>query len=214
MDYLPVKKLSHISPNAIELSLALDAEKVPFHSINCVNWREYPYKPDVKFRIAHDGKNIFLNYRIDEEKTKAVCNRDNGKVWEDSCVEFFITFGEDDSYYNIESNCIGTILIGKGPDRQNRKHLPEAHLLRIDRWSSLGASPVDNRSGHWELSLIIPAAIFLSEKINRPDGIQAKGNFYKCGDKMETPHFLSWKPIESKSPDFHRPDFFGNILFE
>jgi hypothetical protein len=37
-------------------------------------------------------------------------------------------------------------------------------------------------------------------------------NLYKCGDKCDTPHFLSWSPIGLPQPDFHCPDFFGEIV--
>ncbi|MDY3247127.1 MAG: carbohydrate-binding family 9-like protein, partial [Prevotella sp.] len=30
----------------------------------------------------------------------------------------------------------------------------------------------------------------------------------------QQPHFLSWAPIQLPAPDFHRPDFFGQLLFE
>ncbi|MNL73189.1 hypothetical protein D3C87_1986170 [compost metagenome] len=41
-----------------------------------------------------------------------------------------------------------------------------------------------------------------------------KGNFYKCGDKLEQPHYLSWSPIHLPHPQFHAIDFFGNINFQ
>ena len=40
-----------------------------------------------------------------------------------------------------------------------------------------------------------------------------RANFYKCGDKTLQPHFLSWSPIHSEKPDFHRPEDFGIINF-
>ena len=43
---------------------------------------------------------------------------------------------------------------------------------------------------------------------------EIKANFYKCGDELQTPHFLSWNPIQIEQPDFHRPDFFGTLEFE
>ena len=46
------------------------------------------------------------------------------------------------------------------------------------------------------------------------DGKEIKANFYKCGDELQTPHFLSWNPIQIEQPDFHRPDFFGTLEFE
>jgi hypothetical protein len=213
MNHLWIKKINDVNLKACELSLAFDKENVPFYSIAYANWSKYPYKPDVKFRVAHDGKNIFLNYQVDELNIKAVCDKDNGKVWEDSCVEFFISFGEDAFYYNIECNCIGKVLVATGINELNRMAVPAIYISRIDRWSSLGALPVDNRSGQWELSLIIPIEVFLLNKINRFDGIKAKGNFYKCGDNLKTPHFLSWNPIKSINPNFHLSGFFGEILF-
>ena len=39
-----------------------------------------------------------------------------------------------------------------------------------------------------------------------------KGNFYKCGDETKTPHYGSWNPIENPTPDFHRPEGFGELV--
>jgi len=199
---------------ASEMSFVFDKENLPFNFITHVNWEEYPYKPNVKFRIAHNDKNILLNYQVEEADIKAVCEEDNGKVWEDSCVEFFISFDKDASYYNIESNCIAKVLVATGENKQDRMPVPTDYIKRIDRWSSLGKLPVENRSGKWELSLIIPIDIFLLNKINTLDGVRATGNFYKCGDNLNVPHFLSWNPIKSEKPNFHLPPFFGELLFE
>jgi hypothetical protein len=213
MNNVLVRKLNDTDPEVSQLSSILDRENVPFNSVSCANWSEYPYKPDVKFRIAHNGTNILLNYRVEESDIKAVCKDDNGKVWEDSCVEFFISFNGTDYYYNIESNCIGRILVATGIDKHNRKSIPVNIVNLIDRWSSLGNLPIENKSGKWELSLIVPVDVFSINKISTFNGLHAKGNFYKCGDKLQTPHFLSWNPIENEKPDFHLPQFFGELFF-
>jgi len=213
MKQLLIQKFNWDNPKAEELSLQFDKSAVPFHRIDTVNWKSYPYCPEASFRIAHNGETLLLNYRINESDIKAVCNHDNGKVWEDSCVEFFISFTED-SYYNIECNCIGKILIAKGADKENRMLLPEAMLKKVDRWSSLGDLPMENRSGDWEISLVIPQAIFYPEITDTFNNVKAKGNFYKCGDCLQTPHFLSWNPIQWETPNFHRPEFFGELRFE
>jgi hypothetical protein len=211
---LLIQKVKNADGKASGLSESLDKEKIPFQLISHVNWMEYPYKPDVKFRIAHNSKNIFLNYRVEESDIKAVCNEDNGKVWEDSCVELFISFNNDDFYYNIESNCTGKILVATGVDRHNRAQVPAAVINSIDRWSSLGNLPVENKSGKWELSLVIPVDVFILNKINTFDGMQAKGNFYKCGDNLKVSHFLSWNPIKNDKPNFHLSQFFGELVFD
>ncbi|GHU61725.1 hypothetical protein FACS1894123_01530 [Bacteroidia bacterium] len=215
MNHLLINKLQQVNPKASELSSILGKENIPFHPVSHVNWTEYPYKPDVTFRIAHTGKHILLNYKVEESDITAVCDSDNGKIWEDSCVEFFISFNDDNFYYNIECNCIGKILVGTGAGKNNRSHVSANLLNRIDRWSSLGDLPVKNLSGKWELSLIIPIEVFLQNSgITEFTNIQAKGNFYKCGDNLKTPHFLSWNSIQSESPNFHLPAFFGALLFE
>ena len=196
-----------------DLSSYLDKSAVSFHRIDTVNWVNYPYCPEAAFRIAHTGEVILLHFRINEADIKAVCERDNGNVWEDSCVEFFISFREKE-YYNIECNCIGKMLIGKGQGKEGRICLPDDLLKKVDRWSSLGDSQVENLSGDWEVSLVMPKEIFYPDISNSFDKIKAKGNFYKCGDCLQTPHFLSWNPIQNETPNFHLPRFFGELLFD
>ena len=36
----------------------------------------------------------------------------------------------------------------------------------------------------------------------------------KCGDDTAVPHFLSWNPIGAPRPNFHTPEYFGEIHFE
>jgi hypothetical protein len=213
MKQLLIQKINWDFPKAEELSSQLDKASIPFHRIDTVNWAAYPYCPEAIFRIAHNGEAIFLNYRINESDIKAVCNYDNGRIWEDSCVEFFVSF-DDNSYYNIECNCIGKILIGKGSGRNEQIPLPEVLLKSVERWSSLGNMPLENRSGDWEVSLIIPKTIFYPQITKTFENLKAKGNFYKCGDCLQTPHFLSWNPIKTDKPNFHCPEFFGTLLFE
>lgn len=213
MKQLSIQKADFSIRKAEELSLLFSETNVPFHQIDTINWEAYQYCPKVSFAIAHNGEAIFLNFKVNESDIKAVCNNDNGRVWEDSCVEFFVSF-DGESYFNIECNCIGKLLIAKGPGRRSRTQLSETLLKSIDRWSSLGNSPVENLSGDWEISLIIPKEIFYPDVKEKFDNVVASGNFYKCGDRLQTPHFLSWNPIQTEAPDFHRPEFFGQLQFQ
>ena len=112
------------------------------------------------------------------------------------------------------------------------KDLPETDKYRqeyIDRFRTLaksvaacqqpeglGNQPFAERIGEtdWEVALIIPYSVFFKHQIDSLDGKEIKANFYKCGDELQTPHFLSWNPIQIEQPDFHRPDFFGTLEFE
>ena len=213
MKQLLIKKADINIKKAEEISHLFYELSIPSIKIDTINWDSYPYCPDASFRIAHNSEAIFLNYHVNESDIKAICDQDNGRVWEDSCVEFFLSFN-DNSYFNIECNCIGKILIGKGAVNTKRSRLPESVLKTVDRWSSLGYSPIEGLSGNWEVSLIIPKEIFYPELIGSLGKVEAKGNFYKCGDLLKTPHFLSWNPVSTEKPSFHQPDFFGHLKFE
>lgn len=212
MSALEIKKISNIA-NVESVSASFDKAGVSYNTLTKVNWESYPYKPDVKFRIAHDGNNIYMNWKVDEQEIKAVCETDGGNVWEDSCVEFFVSF-DGSNYYNIETNCIGKVLVQSGTGRQDREMLPLDVIGKIHRWASLGDEAIATGAGTWELSLIIPKELFIKGEVESFDNIPATANFYKCGDELEVPHFITWNPIETETPNYHVPQFFGSVHFE
>ena len=214
MKQLDVKKISIANIPVDAIPALLDKEKIAFQKLDEVNWKEdYPYCPNVKFRLTYAKDAFLLNFRVTEESIRANSSADNGPVWTDSCVEFFSIPNNDGIYYNIECNCAGTILIGAGRDRENRERAPKEILDQVLRWSSLGRSPFDERIGEcsWEVALVIPFTAFFKHNIESLDGQSIKANFYKCGDELKTPHFISWNPITLDTPNFHAPKFFGTI---
>lgn len=213
---MKVKKISAANIDVSVLPKLFDQEKIDFQSVGCVNWATYPYKPEVNFRIAHTEGSILLHFKVKEASVRAKYGEDNGSVWTDSCVEFFSIPANDGIYYNIECNCIGTVLVGAGAARNGREHALPDTVKQIQRWASLGREPFEERIGevNWEVALIIPYSVFFKHQLTSLDGTKIKANFYKCGDELQTPHFLSWNPIEIEKPDFHRPDFFGVLEFE
>ena len=213
-----IKASAALAPE--EVPALLDAAKVPFEPVACVNWSEaYPYRPDVSFRIAHTGEAILLHFKVREEAVRAVAGRDNGPVWKDSCVEFFVSPTCDDTYYNIESNCVGNILLHYGPKGTSRQPADPETISLIRRWSSLGKDPIMQPLSEadgiaWEYVEIIPREVLFGDSIAQFSGKEMTANFYKCGDDLPTPHFLSWAPIELPRPQFHAPEFFRKIRFQ
>jgi hypothetical protein len=65
----------------------------------------------------------------------------------------------------------------------------------------------------WSLSLEIPFRAFFDRPFHARAGMQARANFYKCGDVLPVPPCLSWNPVSSATPDFHRPECFGLLSF-
>ncbi|MDD6210700.1 MAG: carbohydrate-binding family 9-like protein [Bacteroidales bacterium] len=214
---MKVRKISIANVQVNALPKLLDEAKIDFQPIDNANWSEtYPYKPKAEFRIAYTDDAILLHYKVKEASVRGKYSKDNDPVWTDACVEFFFIPASDGVYYNIECNCIGTILLGAGSSRAHRERASQVVMDKVQRWSSLGCKPLDERlrETSWEVALIIPYSTFFKHHITSLDGKTLRGNFYKCGDELQTPHFLSWKPIPIEKPDFHRPDFFGTLEFE
>lgn len=216
MKELNVKKVNISGIPVESVPALLDKEKIPFQPIDTVNWANYPYCPDVQFRIAYTDNAFLLHYKVKEAAVRAVAGKDNGPVWEDACVEFFSIPAADGIYYNIECNCAGRLLVGAGEGRANRQLASQEVLDKVQRWASLGREDFNDRVGDcsWEVALIIPYSTFFLHKITSLEGKSIRANFYKCGDKLPTPHFLSWNPIEQEKPNFHCPDFFGKLNLE
>ena len=45
-------------------------------------------------------------------------------------------------------------------------------------------------------------------------GVVWKANFYKIAENSTNPHYITWSVVENDKPDFHKPEFFGKIIFE
>jgi hypothetical protein len=193
------------------------AAQMPAHPIACVSWeKDYPYAPKVEVRLAHTPSHLLLHYSVQEKSIRAKYTQYNQRVWTDSCVEFFVSFDGNKTYYNFEFSCIGTPLL-----RYNvRPHegdlaSPEA-LDGILTGSSLGKQPIaEVRNGDvsWELAVAIPYATFFAHQLTGLRGMVASGNCYKCGDELAEPHYLSLFPIHTPTPDFHTPEFFQPLKF-
>ncbi|RKX92111.1 MAG: hypothetical protein DRZ90_14195, partial [Spirochaetes bacterium] len=87
--------------------------------INEVNWPDFSYQPEVVLFCGHTSDEILLNYRVKESHVRALNNEINAEIYKDSCVEFFISTG-DNRFYNFEFNCIGTSYAAYGK-REDRK---------------------------------------------------------------------------------------------
>ncbi len=193
----------------------LEEMKVPWQFIDVLNWPAFPFRPDVFFRAAYTDRSVLLQYRVLEPVIRACCRENNGPVWKDSCVEFFFMPEEESIYYNFEFSCTGKILLAAGQDRFNRVYASEQIISGIQLYSSAGSSPFEEKpsSGEWILTAVIPFASFFKSRITDLSGKTGRANFYKCGDYSSGSHYLSWNPVLSEKPDFHRPESFGVLKF-
>jgi len=201
-------------PQMEEISASLDKIKKRL-SIDLLNWEGYSYKPDVSVAMSYSDKELFLKYYVKEKYFKAEKTEPNQMVCEDSCVEFFVSPGDDGIYYNIEFNAIGTCLLGSGTERSNSTRVDPKIIKGIRRLTSAGEKPVAEKSGNfeWNITVAIPFDVFFRHNVKDLKGKTFRANFYKCGDKLKVPHYVTWNKVGTEKPDYHRPEYFGELKF-
>lgn len=181
-------------------------------AIDCVNWPgQFPYQPLSTFTVAHNGKEIYIDFFTRCNFLRAENYEPQSPVSQDSCVEFFVAPGSDGRYWNFEFNCIGTINASNRIERPHPTRLTPEELKRITVYPSCGTRPFCELEGlfSWNLLVIIPLDLIGVKFEGKP--LEMRANFYKCASATSQPHYLSWNAIATERPDFHRPEFFGKI---
>ncbi|MBQ8100349.1 MAG: hypothetical protein IJ169_03560 [Paludibacteraceae bacterium] len=184
--------------------------------LDCVNWKEqYPYKPLTAVYLARTDEMLFVKWHVNGIMLKGVYTNDMDPVHRDSCVEFFCLLADGRHYTNLEFNCIGTCSASRRLNRtEDVVPLTADELESIVRYSSLGSRPFCEIDGQfvWDLCVGIPLRLLDLDKHHLPQSIRC--NFYKCADDTLYPHFVSWAPIHTATPDFHRPEYFADLEIE
>ncbi len=176
--------------------------------------------PDTQAKICYDTDNLYVIFRVKDNHVRCVATQYADPVWQDSCVEFFFTPGDDPSngYFNIETNACGVMLIAHQKARDTQlTPVTQADASQIEIHHSLPdtldheiTDPVE-----WTLQYKLPLEILASyANVTKPaPGVVWRGNLYKCGDKTAKPHWLTWSKIDLPQPNFHQPNYFGTLIF-
>ena len=183
-----------------------------------LNWPdEYAYAPLCAGRIAHTEESLIVDFRVSGLDLRVMNLSDKERIWEDSACEFFVQVPGCPEYFNFEVNPAGRLVASRGTGRAGREPLGDeafGSIVRISSVEGLPAltEPVEYKGGiwNWRVMLLIPFEVL------GLDGAPAalKGNIYKCGDLTAHPHFVTWAPVGTPAPDFHRPEFFGDFILE
>lgn len=195
-----------------ELDLTMEKSAAKF-AVCENNWpKEAPYTPDCNGSIARTASHLAVMFHVRGLDLRATQIEDNGRSWEDSCCEFFVTDPYDGTYYNFELTCIGSLLSSKRKSRLDSVLREKEDVARVIRHSSLAheETEISDRIFSWTVAMLIPYDLIGIDRDNVP--VSVRGNFYKCGDLTAHPHFLSWNPIGTPKPDFHRPEYFGELI--
>ena len=202
-----IPALETMTDEALFEALCNETEK---HPVACVNWNEYPYCPQVEFHVAYSDTSLAILYRVKEDHVLGTVLEENGPVWEDSCVETFIGNPNGEGYYNVEITCIGTKLAARRQSRTEFQHFCHEKMEKIRCFGSLPHEAINSETEgqEWWIVEVIPFELFGLEKA--PESLRM--NFYKCGDNCRNVHFLSWSEIGHPTPNFHCPEYFGEVI--
>lgn len=169
------------------------------HAIDVERWPGEGEAPRTEFRIGYDKKCLYILYEVAEADPVRTKQADFEQVCEDSCVEFFCE-APGGRYFNFEFNANGVGTFASRVARKvDKQALSAEAALEIGRQVAIG----DRR---WQLLVTLPWTLL---GVEPEAGSRLRANFYKCGDRTPHPHYLTWSPIDSPVPDFHRPDAFG-----
>jgi len=183
-------------------------------------WENNGYKPTTKAKLFYTDTHLHVSFKSYEKEIKVTYYNMNDSVYKDSCVEFFVNPDptKDKRYFNFEMNSAGTLLLGLGVDRNGRKMLEfDDYRQFFNIKSSVTRENLNDYNGdYWTVEYSIPFTFFEEHfgKLNVVSGHRLEANFYKCGDSTRHAHYGCWNKLTNENPDFHRSEFFGNLILE
>lgn len=167
--------------------------------------------PKTTFKLLRGPEGVSVLMHTNETNLRAEEEKENGPICCDSCMEFFYKPSPwDPRYFNFEINPKGVMHLGLGDGRFGRVLIEERELFDIVSIAN---------DGDWTIKYYIPDSFIenyfpgIYDPSNVNTSSVVKGNFFKCGDKTDKPHYAVWSNIEVDIDDFHVPDFFGKIVF-
>lgn len=188
-------------------------DSIPKADISAYRWMDNTYRPKVQAALCYNQEAIYIKFWAYETEIRGTHKKHNEQVCEDSCVEFFFRPNSDSNFFNIETNVLGTQLIGFGPERNGRARVEvDDDIMKII--PSVNDAE-DYNDTCWTIEYRVPFSFlkrFYGDLDLVKDGLRA--NLCKCGDFTRFEHYGMWNEIEIDEPDFHRPDWFGKMFFE
>ncbi|NOX67251.1 MAG: diguanylate cyclase [Chlorobi bacterium] len=212
----------------IDKDIKIDADwnKDVWKNVDAVQLKNYmgtkpEHFPTVYAKLVYTDSDIYVIFKVIDQYVKSAAKKYQGKVYEDSCVEFFFTPDDNTKkgYFNLESNCGGVQLFRYNAlDKKKRIPIKYKDYQEVTVAHSLPKinDPEIKKKITWYLEYKIPFDLIAKYyKMDKPkSGTEWKANFYKCADKTSHPHWLTWNKVDYPKPNFHLSQFFGTLIFE
>lgn len=159
------------------------------------------------------GEGLEVSMVCREKNPRAIYHSPNDPVHTDSCMEAFLDCFPDlpqYGYIGLEMNANGASHCSFGTSRHVRNYVLKRGLahpeVAVERFSQDGAD-------YWRATCLLKTSLLEALYERNCDfalGHRMRGNFYKCGDHTDAPHWGSWAPVEKV--DFHVPHLFGDMI--
>lgn len=191
-----------------------DVLRLPVNYIDCDNsWRVNNEDVRSSFRICYNEESLHIIFSTAGAPILCRHFADLSAVCEDSCVEFFVQPLPDGKYFNFEFNVAGYLNASHRKERPNPTRLTTEELTSIERQGKyckdlFSGSDIQSERD-WDIAVTIPWKIL---GVKPCPGMILKANFQAVCSAGNPPYYLSWAPINTPKPDFHRPEFFGEII--
>jgi hypothetical protein len=110
----------------------------------------------------------------------------------------------------MEVNPNGAINLGLRYDRYRYVRLTHKTFQEL-----VQMQPFSTEDG-WGVEYMFPLSFLqlFYPGLTLNSGKEMRANFYKCGDCTPAPHYKTWNPVGTPSPDYHQPAYFGNLILK
>ena len=175
---------------------------------------------DTHVRLFRDGQALYLGWEVADRDIEATMQERDSRFWEEEVVEFFLTTGPLERYFELQWNPLGGVFDAVIANRLD----PEGKSIGFEGdWdytargmeSRVTVSGTISRPGDrdrfWRVEVRIPFA-------DLDGGIPASGtrwraNFYRFNRGGGRPaEKQAWNP--TRDATFHQPSAFGTLVFE
>ncbi len=184
-------------------------------------WDKGGFKPLTQVKLQYSDSHLYVIFRVEDRYVQSLETNYDGMVCRDACVELFFSPNPNktSAYYNIETNCGGTILMRRQTARNtDTQHIgqEDAELLDIAHSMPKVVKPEIVEPLVWVNEYRVPFTMLekYGDILKPASGVVWKANFYKCAETNSHPHWGCWSPISTPEPDFHKPEYFGTLEFE
>ena len=188
---------------------APDWSTIPVMPIDNLLWTD-PLPITAQAQLCWDEHAIYLRMEAVEPNIRKEETDHLAEICNDSCLEFFLQPTNAPIYLNFEINPLGNYLIGQGDcDVDNRLR------IIVRDFEERMVPKVEFTATGWVLTYKVPFDFIrlFYPQFKAEVGVKVRANCYKCGDLTEKEHYLAWNPVVNDEPAFHKPDYFGQLIF-